>query len=121
MPTTPDSKPLRAAKTRSLSLAELKSEAQSRPGLFAGITAMLRRRRMPQIKTGEEQINALGGNNLTWFVGSDGKGIGLPGPPMHAAHVLKHERRERFTGRSLTRHINPKGKAQTEFHVVRKV
>src|SRR4051812_7868997 len=110
MPSRDPTAPPKPAKSRSVSLAELKVEARRRRGILQRITSSMQRGRMPKIKTGEEQVNALWGSNLTWFVGKDGQGLGLGGPPLHAAHLAQHERVRRFTGRSLTRHFDPKGK-----------
>lgn len=119
MPKTTANKPPAAARTRSLSLAELKAE--SKVGR-AALPAIWRPRRAapPKIKTSDEQVNALWGNNLTWFVDSEGKGLGLTGPPLHAAHVAVHERLLRFVGRNLTRHRDLKGKLTSDFHLTKK-
>lgn len=104
--------------TTTVSLAELKARSQRR-GLFSRLRSALSRQRAPVIKTGEEQINALWGNNLTWFVGSDGKGLGIGGPPLHAAHNARTDlRAPRFIGRSLTRHLSLRGKLETELHLL---
>lgn len=79
------------------------------------------RRKAPLIVKSEEQINALWGNNLTWFVDSSGAGVGIGGPPLHAAHVLKRKLELRYIGRSLTRHIDPKHKVESELHMYRQI
>src|SRR5688500_2366442 len=106
-----------AAKTRRVSLAELKAESTRRRGVLQRMRALLPRRTAPALKRGEEQVNVLWGNTVTWFVDSAGEGIGIGGPPLHAAHIAKHEvRARRFFGRSLTRHIDHKAKVTDELH-----
>jgi lipopolysaccharide export system permease protein len=111
--------------TRSLSLSELKAEKQHRPSVAQTLLSTIRRQTRvsapPKITHGKEQINALWGNNLTWYVDEEGQGVGIGGPPLHAAHMVKHAREPRFIGRSLTRHVDPKGKIHAELHRYRQL
>jgi lipopolysaccharide export system permease protein len=104
------------APARRLSLDELKQEARVRGrGPLAWVHRLRRRRKRAKISSGEEQLNALWGNNLTFYLPREGDGVSLSGPPIYHAHKPTPARRH--YGRDLSVHVAAKdGKRTAGLH-----